>query len=184
MLKCQFFIAIITVFLFSIIFQGTEAHEDMLHGFHDDYMLYGFPDARVFKSGLLYKADASCTAECSGIPHIGPDPPVEFIWGTYEINAYAEKPPVNEDTEPDTSSSIFFNELFDYVSEGESQPVTPTGLWAWAHGNGDAYHLKKVVFDASDPVFGWRFVVLFHRHNDYGNAWEDYANASETVIDR
>ena len=30
MLKCQFFIAIITVFLFSIIFQGTEAHEDML----------------------------------------------------------------------------------------------------------------------------------------------------------
>jgi 1-deoxy-D-xylulose 5-phosphate reductoisomerase len=85
---------------------------------------------------------------------------------------------------PDTSSSIFFNELFDYVSEGESQAGTPTGLWAWAHGNGDAYHLKKVVFDESDPEQGWRFVVLFHRHNDYGNAWEDYANASETVIDR
>lgn len=134
---CRLFTIILILLILSVIFQGTNAHESIVEGYHDYSLVTGFAHAVIYhhlpRQGV-FTASATCSVWASEPWHSD-----KFISGNYDIKAHTYDALFIGPGEPaDTKADYFRGDLMKHVSDTYEKEVTFTGLVAHAKGGGNA----------------------------------------------
>ncbi len=174
MSKQRFFTTIMSVIILSVIFQGTNAHEGEVPGYHDQGLITGHSHATIYHHTPVigsYTATATCSVWASEDPH-----PKKFVKGFYEISAHARNTLGPVVKEAKTKADYFSGNLFDYVNDQEEQDLTFTGLVANAKGGGSATLYLEEVLEGKR-----RSTPLYHVHKNTLPSWNIPDNVWEAI---